>query len=39
MPLRCQKLSVYTFMTLWQEHEKITYLKSFKVPKSMIHTL
>jgi hypothetical protein len=24
MPFHCQKLSVYTFMTLWrQEHEKL----------------
>jgi hypothetical protein len=23
MPFHCQQLSVYTFMTLWQEHEKL----------------
>jgi hypothetical protein len=23
MPFHYQKLSVYTFMTLWQEHEKL----------------
>jgi hypothetical protein len=23
MPFHCRKLSVYTFMTLWQEHEKL----------------
>jgi hypothetical protein len=36
MPFHCQKLSAYTFMTLWQEHEKLVSVLEPRTSNSVI---